>query len=277
MNSAGSNQTPLLSKDDGEAPHGSATALTLKQKGLLMEAIGSAGLQDLKFLEEAIAARKDELGLVTRDIPNVWSLGSGPTKPNQEQLGGLLKPKGPKGQGSKNRESKSPPSTDDEAKPRRGERGSGYTKIPGGRLVRNKRPSKDRVLQDTQSRNWIDKTQQALKSYVGGTYKKSAKVVKTKPPSGDARYDNLVADLEWAKAYRRLVRQALKAAENRDQVLKDLPRVDAFRAICKSPVILNGKITARAVERDVGKSQGFIKTFFESLASDPALSSESEH
>jgi len=148
-------------------------------------------------------------------------------------------------------------------KPPPGESGSGYTRLPNGKLVRNQKP-KARSLQETQAKNWQERAQSALRDYVTGHFQRPPKEVQEKPPKGDGTYDGLVADLEWAKAYRLLVHQALEKGTSPEGV-------DEFRRRVQRPAVVGGKVvrpatpeggtaesSAQAAERPSGNQKGII-------------------
>lgn len=77
-----------------------------------------------------------------------------------------------------------------------GESGSGYTRLPNGKLVRNKRPA-HKPLQQRQASNWRGTATSNLVAYL-----KQVGLSKDDPkPVTDPAYATLVADLENSKEY----------------------------------------------------------------------------
>jgi len=82
------------------------------------------------------------------------------------------------------------------AKPPKGQSGSGYTRIPNGKLVRNKRPA-TKSLPARQAKNWRSRATTDLVAFL-----KERGIGSDDPkPVGDANYRALVLDLEYSKAY----------------------------------------------------------------------------
>jgi len=77
------------------------------------------------------------------------------------------------------------------------------------------------------------------------------KVVADDPPSGDARYDQLVADLHWAQEYGYYIRTSL-----RDSPGTNPEGVDAWRRRVTRPTVLNGRVT-RQIEVEESSEGGF--------------------
>jgi len=98
------------------------------------------------------------------------------------------------------------------AKPPPGIPGSGYTRLPSGKIVKNQRP-KARLLQETQANNWHERASKALRDYISEHYRRPPKEVQRSPPVGDETYVELVAQLEWAKAYRAYLKDSLAKQE----------------------------------------------------------------
>lgn len=81
-------------------------------------------------------------------------------------------------------------------KPPKGQSGSGYTRIPNGKLVRNKRPA-TKSLPVRQAKNWRSRATTDLVAFL-----KERGIGSDDPkPVGDANYRALVLDLEYSKAY----------------------------------------------------------------------------
>jgi len=88
-------------------------------------------------------------------------------------------------------------------KPPKGQSGSGYTRIPNGKLVRNKRPTA-KPLPYRQAKNWRSN---ATANLVSGL--KSAGVGPEDPkPTHNSAYREAVIDLNWSKAYYAYVRSS---------------------------------------------------------------------
>jgi len=86
-------------------------------------------------------------------------------------------------------------------KPPKGESGSGFTRIPNGKLVRNKRPVA-KPLPVRQAKNW---RQKATTNLVEGL--KTLGIGPADPkPVNDEGYRDAVIDLTWSKAYYAYVR-----------------------------------------------------------------------
>jgi len=81
-------------------------------------------------------------------------------------------------------------------KPPKGVSGSGFTRIPNGKLVRNKRPTA-KPLPLRQAKNWRAKATTSLVAFL----KERGIGVNDAKPTGDSQYQRLVADLEYSKAY----------------------------------------------------------------------------
>jgi len=91
----------------------------------------------------------------------------------------------------------------DPEKPPKGQSGSGYTRIPNGKLVKNKRPTV-KPLPLRQAKNWRTKSTTALVAFC-----KERGIGPDDPkPTGDTRYQQLVADLEKSKAFLAYVRSS---------------------------------------------------------------------
>jgi len=96
-------------------------------------------------------------------------------------------------------------------KPAKGLSGSGYTRIPNGKLVKNKRPAQ-KPMPMRQAKNWRLKATTALVSFL-----KEAGVSKDDPkPLTNQRYQQLVADLAYAKAFYAYVRETNEPVEVQD-------------------------------------------------------------
>jgi len=128
-----------------------------------------------------------------------------------------------------------------------GESGSGYTRLPNGKLVKNQKP-KARPLQEAQAKNWQERAQNALRDYVATAFARPPKEVQANPPQGDARYDTLVADLEWAKAYRLLVHQTPSGTQP--------ITVDEYRRTSQRPVVHDGRVVPEPVAEQQGPNVG---------------------
>jgi len=81
-------------------------------------------------------------------------------------------------------------------KPPKGVSGSGFTRIPNGKLVRNKRPTA-KPLPLRQAKNWRAKATTGLVAFL----KERGIGVDDTKPTEDSRYQSLVTDLENSKAY----------------------------------------------------------------------------
>lgn len=107
-----------------------------------------------------------------------------------------------------------------DAKPKLGESGSGYTRISNGRLVRNKRPM-SRPLVERQARNWRSKATKDLVSFL-----KSRNIGPNDPkPSNDGEYKELVQELASAKAFSAYVKSTQEPLEVQDwrEVSRSVP------------------------------------------------------
>jgi hypothetical protein len=101
-------------------------------------------------------------------------------------------------------------------------------------LVKNQKP-KARSLEETQAINWHERATKALRDYIAGRYHCTPKELQQQPPRGDEDYNNLVADLEWAKAYRAYLKG------NTDNQSGIMP-VDEWRKHYARPSVRDGRL-----------------------------------
>jgi len=183
----------------------------------------SASETDLRIVAQMIALRLGDTP-VPRPVQtanNLWMRYA------QEQSSGSQGVGSSQGTSSKTKSSTSIP---------KGESGSGFTRLPSGRAVKNQRP-KARSLEETQARNWLERAQFALRDYVTGTLRAQPKAVSNNPPKGDQRYDDLVANLRWAQEYGYYTRVSLRDRPNQPPM-----GIEEWRRSNLRPTVLNGVI-----------------------------------
>lgn len=103
-------------------------------------------------------------------------------------------------------------------KPPKGVSGSGYTRIPNGKLVRNKRPVA-RSLPERQAKNWRST---ATANLVNALKERGIGPSDPKPVD-NVGYQRLVVDLAYAKAYYAYVRESDNPVEVQDWRVENPP------------------------------------------------------
>jgi len=96
-------------------------------------------------------------------------------------------------------------------KPPKGQSGSGYTRIPNGKLVRNKRPAA-KPLPLRQAKNWRSRATTSLVDFL----KRNSVGPDDPKPMHDVHYRELIRDLEYSKAYLAYVRKTDEPVEVHD-------------------------------------------------------------
>lgn len=283
---------------DGEAPHSGAKPVALSD---MIAWVSQADLSEVETLDMLVQMRLAALGSDrVKDLtvseagkssrPKLWSEQMEDVPP-----GSFQNPL-PRG-GSSNRGSgsgsqvKKPVGRLGNQRPQQqqrkissiplGESGSGFSKTKKGKLVKNK-PPKKRLVQEGQAKNWRSRAQGELRDFLISKEVKPSdlkKSVESKSSTtfdiSNEQYNVLLARLNWAKTYYRLVRGMVRGK------LSPIPEVQAFRESWPMPTFTNGELQdeAQALSQVEEPHRALIRNWIpivEASTSSPTSSSDEE-
>jgi len=188
-----------------------AKKLSSKGKSAQAGPSGSSGISTVPSapqppqIEEPPKWAKQLFAAIESIDSRIGSIEAGANRPNFSEVASEVSdggvdltgtPKAVQPSAAKQRKGDSPQVPKDPPQPKMGESGSGYTLLPNGKMVRNKRPA-HKPLPVRQAINWRGNATTELVSFLKekGIGKSDIK------PVGDPVYDHLVEDLAKAKAY----------------------------------------------------------------------------